>query len=140
MPNRFTRKISELASIHSKFAKLQQLIDTMKAASRRDMDKSTCEDKHLFGVSDITQWGRNADLDVEFIANRDFNEFADNAVQRHFSYRKFVFDYLSKCMNFGDQFAVDFESDLGPIFDYLDQVASNNNAPEFHGIFLYRKR
>ncbi len=140
MPNRFTRKISDLTSKHSKFAKLQLLIDTMKAASRRDMDKSTWEDKHLFRVSDITQWGRNAHLDVEFIANRDFNEFADDAVQRYFSYRKFVFDYLSKCMNFGDQFAVDFESDLGPIFDYLDQVASNNNAPEFHGIFLYRKR
>jgi len=140
MPNRFTKKISDLASTYSKFAKLQLLVDTMKAASRRDLDKSTWEDKHLFRVSDITQWGHNADLDVEFIANRDFNEFADEANQTCFSYRKFVFAYLSKCMNFGDQFALDFESDLGTSFDYLDQVASKNNAPEFHGIVLYRKR
>jgi glycosyltransferase involved in cell wall biosynthesis/ubiquinone/menaquinone biosynthesis C-methylase UbiE len=140
MPNRYTKKISDLASTHSKFAKLQLLIDTMKAATRRDIDKSTWEDKHLFRVSDITQWGRNANLDVEFIANRDFNEFSDDAIQNYFSYRKFVFAYLSKCMNFGDKFALDFESDLGNSFDYLDQVASNNNAPEFYGIFLYRKK
>jgi ubiquinone/menaquinone biosynthesis C-methylase UbiE len=136
MPNRYTRKVSQ----ESHFAKLQLLIDTMKAASRRDIDKSTWEDKHLFKVSDIMKWGHAANLEVEFIANREFNEFADNANVEAFSYRKFIFTYISKCMNYGDQFARDFEADLGTLFDYLDQIAADNNSPEYHGIFIFRKR
>lgn len=136
MPNRYTRKITQ----ESHFARLQLLIDTMKAAARRDIDKSTWEDKHLFKVSDIMKWGHGANLDVEFIANREFNEFADNAENETFSCRKFIFSYISKCMNYGDQFAREFEAELGSSFDYLNQIAENNNAPEYHGIFLFRKR
>ncbi|KJS02862.1 MAG: hypothetical protein VR65_03725 [Desulfobulbaceae bacterium BRH_c16a] len=139
MPNRYTEKISKWAQA-SHFAKLQLLIDTMKASARRDIDKSDWEDKHLFKVSDIMQWGHDANLDVEFIANRELNEFAENVPQIPFSYRYFIFTYISKCMNYGDQFAKDFEADLGSSFDYLDQIAANNNSPEYHGIFLYRKR
>lgn len=136
IPNRYTQKIAQ----ESHFARLQLLIDTMKAAARRDIDKSTWEDKHLFKVSDIMKWGHSANLEVDFIANREFNEFADNADNGTFSYRKFIFAYISKCMNYGDQFARDFEADLGTSFDYLDQIAANNNSPEYHGIFLFRKR
>jgi glycosyltransferase involved in cell wall biosynthesis/ubiquinone/menaquinone biosynthesis C-methylase UbiE len=136
MPNRYTRKVTQ----ESHFVRLQLLIDTMKAAARRDIDKSTWEDKHLFKVSDIMKWGHGANLDVDFIPNREFNEFADNADNETFSYRKFIFTYISKCMNYGDQFARDFEADMGTSFDYLDQIAANNNSPEYHGIFLFRKR
>ncbi|MDH4316867.1 MAG: glycosyltransferase [Desulfobulbaceae bacterium] len=137
---RFGNGVGGWVSRPTNFAKLQLLIDTMKAASRRDIDKSTWEDKHLFKLADILEWGRTSNLDVEFIANRDFNEFADDAEWKTFSYRKFIFAYISKCMNYGDQFARNFEADLGTSFDYLDLVSANNNSPEYHGIFLFRKR
>lgn len=139
IPHSYAEKVSKWALHESHYSKLQLLIDTMKASSRRDIDKTIWEDKHLFKVADILKWGNNANLDVKFVANREFNEFADNASQLPFSYRDFIFTYISKGMNYGDKFARDFEKDLGSSFDYLDQIAANNNSPEYHGIFSFRK-
>ena len=138
--NSMMHRLSKWLELKSDFGRLKLLVDTMKAAANRTIDKSTWEDKHVFRVSDLVRWSERLALEVEFISNREFNDFDKGSRAESFTYREFIHMYIAKCLNYGEDFAAKFCDDLPTIYGYLDKVSSGNNAPHFHGIFILRKK
>lgn len=113
----------------------------MMSYSRRDIDKSSMEDKHLFLPEEVTRWAQNAGLDAEFLPNQEFFQFHDaDKEPGEFSVRHYISAYLHYCMGLDKKVEAEFSRAVAPYALYMDQCSQGGPAPAFHGIFLLRKR
>ena len=59
------------------------LAETMKSYHRRDVDKSSWEDKHIFRPDEMIVWGRNSGLVTHFLPNSTFENYAYSTPPEH---------------------------------------------------------
>jgi ubiquinone/menaquinone biosynthesis C-methylase UbiE len=120
---------------------VQLFLDTMKFYSRRDVDKSLAEDKHLFRVDELMKTGERAGLTVEFLPNKTFYDWmpARDGKPRRPSFVKFFRDYLKYSMSFDDELIGLFDDHLARYCDWVEELAQQGNGPYLHGVFVWKK-
>ena len=85
-----------------------QLAGTMKSYHRRDVDKSTWEDKHVFRPDEMMVWGRDAGLVTHFLPNSTLGSYMhtpEDPDPREMNFRTFMQDYLRYSMGYGEKSA-----------------------------------
>lgn len=122
-------------------AKVQFFVDTMRFYARRDVDKSTAEDKHLFRVDELMRTGATAGLSVEFCSNLTFGHFDSppDAMPAPHNFQDFFFDYLKYCMSFDDELVGLFREHFAPYCQYVKDISANGNGPHLYGVFVCKK-
>lgn len=123
-----------------KIADAQLVANAMLYYSRRDIDKSAMEDKHLFQPEEVLIWGQRAGLETEFLPNLEFNSFKHAGTEPGaFSLRHYISSYLRYCMSLTENVVKEYMSSAAPYIHYIEQCSQGGCAPAFHGIFLLRK-
>jgi 2-polyprenyl-3-methyl-5-hydroxy-6-metoxy-1,4-benzoquinol methylase len=125
----------------SQRASIQLFLDTLKFYCRRDVDKSTAEDKHLFRVDELMKMGERAGLTVDFKPNKTFYDYAPDALESptNHSFIKFFHDYLKYAMRFSDDLMKLFNAHFRSYCQWIEDLAVKGNGPYMNGIFVCRK-
>lgn len=120
---------------------VQLFLDTVKFYSRRDVDKSLAEDKHLFRVDELMKMGEKAGLTVDFLPNKTFYDWTPgrDANPRHPSFVRFFHDYLKFSMSFDDELMKLFNDHLARYCDWIEELAQQGSGPYLHGVFVWKK-
>ena len=120
---------------------IKRFIDTMKFYARRDLDKSTAEDKHLFRVDEIMKISSSAGLSVEFLPNAAYDRYALTAEKRQgpFSFYAFFHDYLKYCMSFDPELTGLFDTHFRNYCGFVEELSASSSPPYMHGVFVCRK-
>jgi ubiquinone/menaquinone biosynthesis C-methylase UbiE len=116
-------------------------LDTMKFYCRRDMDKSTAEDKHIFRVDELLKLGERCGLSLDYCPNRTFYRWSPRRPYNNEpeSFTGFFRDYLKYCMSFNEQFMALFDKYMTPYTAWVEELALQNNGPYMHGVFVFKK-
>ncbi len=117
-------------------------VRSMSFYSRRDVDKTAAEDKHLFRVDEIMKAGERCGLSVQFKANRTYESFIDAPAgqgARGFSYLSFMRGYLKYCMSWDDALMAAFEELMPRHCNVVDEASMGSAGPYLHGVFVCRK-
>jgi ubiquinone/menaquinone biosynthesis C-methylase UbiE len=124
-------------------AKIENFTATIAFYVNRRVDKSKAEDKHLFRVDEVMEFGRRAGMDVHFIPNKALEELARDGVGAKETkpefFSMFLKNYLRYCMSFGPELMDRVEKNLGRYASYLDGLAAAGNCPYMHGVFAAKK-
>jgi ubiquinone/menaquinone biosynthesis C-methylase UbiE len=117
------------------------LAETMKAYHRRDVDKATWEDKHVFRPDEMMVWGRDAGLSTHFLPNTTFEDYAHTTDPEpgRMDFTKFVRDYLHYCMGYGDKSADKIVKAVEPLCGYVAEACGGTREPYLLGTFLLQK-
>jgi glycosyltransferase involved in cell wall biosynthesis/SAM-dependent methyltransferase len=117
------------------------LAETMKSYHRRDVDKSSWEDKHIFRPDEMIVWGRNSGLVTHFLPNSTFENYAYSTPPNigRMDFEKFVRDYLHYCMGFGEANAASIAKAGKPYLQYVTEACRGTSEPYLLGIFLLQK-
>jgi len=121
---------------------LQQLrvfTDTVKFYCRRDLDKATAEDKHLFRVSELADQGRACGLQLQFFPNAAFSDYAPPYLTEYETFSVFFLNYLQYCMLFDAEFLKHIRRHLKPQLKFLDDCYRSHVGPVVTGVFLFTK-
>jgi hypothetical protein len=120
---------------------IQDFCQTMQFYLRRDVDKSTAEDKHLFRVDEIMKWGAQCGLSTSFFANAALPQFVHSTpgASTPFDIYKFFKQYLQYCMNFGPDLIAAFDREFAPYVKFVQDSAAGWSGPHFSGVFLCKK-
>jgi len=122
--------------------RVQSFIGGMKFLSRRDMDKSRYEDKHLIRPEEIMVMGRRAGLDVDFLPNSTYAQWAaapDGVLPPPCSFSVFAMTYLEHLMRFPPDLVATIRETFVPYFTLLDDLQRANSGPAARGVFICRK-
>jgi len=116
-------------------------LDTMKFYCRRDLDKATAEDKHIFRVDELLKLGERCGLSLDYCPNRTFYRWSPRRPYNNDpeSFTGFFRDYLKYCMSFDEKFMSLFEKHLAPYTAWVEELALANNGPYMHGVFVFKK-
>jgi ubiquinone/menaquinone biosynthesis C-methylase UbiE len=117
------------------------LAETMKAYHRRDVDKTTWEDKHLFRPDEMMTWAAAAGLTSTYIPNGRFESYAHSATPElpPVNFEIFFENYLNFCMGYGPESAAAITAQARPLCAYLEAACSGTQEPALLGIFLLTK-
>lgn len=137
LPSLARARGTPLSSEHERT--VQFFVDTMEFYSRRDTDKSTAEDKHLFRVDELMSLGARHGLRTHFFANRGFESFVVPGADPGFSFARFFAMYAEKCMSWPPELMEAFESCLTPHLQFLERSSLGGAAPYCNGVFIGRK-
>jgi 2-polyprenyl-3-methyl-5-hydroxy-6-metoxy-1,4-benzoquinol methylase len=119
---------------------IQQLTETMRFYARRDMDKSGCEDKHLFRVDDLMRICQKCGLRLEMFPNRilaDIEHRHEPLPERYFE--RFYFDYLKYAMAWDPELIGLFERHCKKYFDFFTVLGTGGAMPYTYGTFVCQK-
>jgi ubiquinone/menaquinone biosynthesis C-methylase UbiE len=117
------------------------LAETMKAYHRRDVDKSTWEDKHVFRPDEMIVWGRDAGLIAHFLPNSTFETYAHTTDPEPgaMDFERFLRDYLQYCMGYGAASAEKITKAVQPLCRYVAEACGGTREPYLLGTFLLQK-
>jgi hypothetical protein len=110
--------------------------------ARRDVDKTSAEDKHLFGVGEMIEIGRRAGFEVRAFPNCSFDfwnqpeegrRHADDFFSRSFR------GYLEHVIGFGPEFGELWARTLGETSAFVDRCALGGTAPHHYASFICHK-
>jgi ubiquinone/menaquinone biosynthesis C-methylase UbiE len=119
---------------------VQGFADTMKFYARRDLDKSSAEDKHLFRVDELMKLGEGGGLSVTFLPNTTYDALSENAANPgRDTFAHFFRQYARYCMSWDDALMERFDTLLAPHAQYLDEASAGASGPYLHGVFVCRK-
>lgn len=121
-------------------ARIRLFSDAMAFYARRDVDKSTAEDKHLFRVDEVMTIGARAGLDVRFTANRGYEDFDPDGRRRTFSFSAFFREYAMNCMSWSPELMNAFDECIAPYTSFVERSSGGGSGPYFHGVFMCHKR
>ncbi len=142
--------------------KVDEFVQTMQFYTRRDVDKSGAEDKHVFRVDEIMEVGAECGLRVKFHPNVGFRYFAvpegDRAGGKGFKaemkralnrkyrkvtgrypegvFRRFSRTYVRGCMGWDAALMEVFERCMGPYCDQVDVSTRGGRPPYLSGVFV----
>lgn len=122
--------------------RIQYFIASMQFYSRRDVDKSLAEDKHLFRPDELMAIGREMGLSLTHYPNwrMTISEEANLRSRQGFFFRFFA-DYIFYCMDWPKEFAREAATVMKPYFQYFEPIESGeNSAPYCFGTFVFTKR
>jgi len=121
-------------------ADIQIFADTMKFYARRDVDKSACEDKHLFRPDELMRVCHECGMDLQLFPNRVFADIdhRDEPLDPKY-FERFYYAYLKYALAW-DQDLIDvFERYGTKYLDYFSQLMPAGAAPHTYGTFLCKK-
>jgi ubiquinone/menaquinone biosynthesis C-methylase UbiE len=121
--------------------KVELFANSMKYYSRRDVDKTKAEDKHLFRVDELMTTGRGCGLDVTFLPNTAYENFeSPGARPNPDAFTPFFRGYARYCMSWDESLMRLFDQHLLPYCRYVEEASSGGSGPYLHGVFVCRKR
>lgn len=118
---------------------LAQLTDAIKFYCRRDVDKKIAEDKHLFNSHEIADCGAAHGLQLRFLPNATFADYAPPFEPEFVSFSVFFMNYLQFCMLFEAEFLKEIRRHLKPQLKYIDDCYRHHVGPAITGVFLLIK-
>jgi SAM-dependent methyltransferase len=118
---------------------LRSLTETMMFYCRRDLDKRTAEDKHLFRVHELSDLGHAHGLHLRFFPNATFSDYAPPFLPQFESFSVFFMNYLQYCMLFDAEFLRHIRRHLKPQMKYIDDCYRSHIGPTITGVFLLTK-
>ena len=118
---------------------LRVFTDTVKFYCRRDLNKATAEDKHLFRVHELTDLGRTYGLQLQFFPNAAFSDYTPPYLPEFETFSAFFLNYLQYCMLFDVEFLKHIRRHLKPQLKYLDDCYRSHVGPVVTGVFLFKK-
>lgn len=123
-------------------AHVDRFAASMKYYSRRDVDKTKAEDKHLFRVDELMRWGSACGLEVEFRPNVAYETFSAPPAERPApdAFTPFFRGYARYCMSWDEGLMRLFDEHLVPFCRYVEEIKGPGGPPYLHGVFLCRKR
>lgn len=120
-------------------SKVDDFANAMAFYSRRDVDKSQAEDKHLFRADEVMVMGRRHGFEVNFDPNISF-EFADltpTPARRAFSHS--FRSYARYCMSWDESMMSLFDRHIAPYSKLIDTASGGSSGPHLDGVFICRK-
>lgn len=118
---------------------VDQFSGSMKHYARRDIDKSTSEDKHLFRVDEIMRTGAACGLDVQFLANTTFEQQTLSPLPPPDRFARFFRNYARYCMSWDEAMLGLFDRFLSPYMEVVETASLGGGGPYMHGVFVCRK-
>jgi SAM-dependent methyltransferase len=124
-------------------------VDAMKFYANRTIDKSSCEDKHLFRVDELMKTLERVGLTLDFYPNLVFSHFRSMeflssanvaAMKNSFSFSNFFYNYLKYCMQFNEEILALISEHFIQYCTFLDEISSTGNAPYSNGVFVCQKK
>jgi SAM-dependent methyltransferase len=113
---------------------------SMEYYARRDLDKTSAEDKHLFRVDELMRTGSACGLEVEFLANMTYDVFSLPREQRRpDGFTAFFRAYAQYCMAWDEALMARFDEHLAPYCRFVDAASAGASGPYLHGLFMCRK-
>jgi SAM-dependent methyltransferase len=115
--------------------------NSMAFYSRRDVDKSQAEDKHLFRVDEIMATAAGHGLATEFLPNTVYEAF-ENPGRSHppDAFGPFFRGYAKFCMAWDDQLMSLFDRYLAPKCRFVEEASRGGSGPYLHGVFICTRR
>lgn len=111
--------------------------------SRRDVDKTNAEDKHLLRADEMVELGRRSGFDVRAHGNcsyaglhfpRPEDRVTADMFSRHFR------GYLENVIGFGAEFGELWDRTLSDTAAFVDRCAAGGTGPHYLATFVCRKR
>ena len=126
---------------------VQLFVDTMKFYADRTVDKSTCEDKHIFRVDELMAKATENNMSLSFYPNVSLASFKpikskDDLLELKnlpFSFSKFFISYVKYCMQFEQGLVDKITNHLMPYLSTLDEIAAKGSSPYTTGVFVFKK-
>jgi len=120
---------------------IQTFVDAMKFYARRDLDKSECEDKHLFRPDELMRICDDHGLRLELFPNRTFGELhMRNEPLAGCYFERFYFDYLKYSMAWDQELINLFDRYGRKYLEYFAPLAAGGATPYTYGTFLCKKK
>ncbi len=121
-------------------ADIQIFADTMKFYARRDVDKSTCEDKHLFRPDELMRISYECGMHLQLFPNRVFADIHHRNEPLDAKYfERFYYDYMKYALAWDQDLLDVFERYGKKYLDYFLQLMPAGAAPYTYGTFLCKK-
>jgi ubiquinone/menaquinone biosynthesis C-methylase UbiE len=121
-------------------ADIQSFVDTMRFYARRDLDKSACEDKHLFRPDELMALCREYGMQLEFFSNRVFAAIQHrNEPLPEQYFERFYYDYLKYAMAWDQDLVSLFERYGKKYLEYFAPLVAGGATPYTYGTFLCKK-
>ena len=118
---------------------LQGFTDTVKFYCRRDIDKATAEDKHLFTPHEMADFGAEHGLHLRFFPNATFSDYAPGGQPDFINFSVFFLNYLQYCMMFDPEFLKLIRRHLKSQLKFMDDCYRSHVGPAITGVFLLKK-
>lgn len=121
---------------------LELFRQTMHFQPRRDVNKSTAEDKHAFRPWELMEQAGSAGMSGRFFPNAGVDQFhpgAPSGTFGAFSLLTMLENYLKYCMNFGESFTPLFRGPLQKYLNLLDDLSQMGDGIAVSGIFIAQK-
>jgi ubiquinone/menaquinone biosynthesis C-methylase UbiE len=122
--------------------RINHFVHTMQFYSRRDIDKSQAEDKHLFRPDELMVTGRTMNLELSHYPNWRMTmspEANENARSGYF--QRFFADYVHYCMDWPKDFSLRVADATRKYFRFFEPLETGGNTtPACFGTFVFTKR
>lgn len=118
---------------------VQDFTDTVKFYCRRDIDKKTAEDKHLFTPHEMADFGALHGLQLRFFPNATFADFTGQGAPAFENFSVFFLSYLQFCMLFDAALLKLIRRHLKAQLKYIDDCYPSHVGPAVTGVFLLQK-
>lgn len=116
-------------------------VNSMKYYSRRDVDKTTAEDKWLFRVDELAAQASAAGMTMDFRANMAFEYYAPRAEgtpgPEPDAFTPFFRNYARYCMSWDEGMMRVFDEHMPAYCGFIE--ALRGAQPHLHGVFVCRK-
>lgn len=122
--------------------RIRILTATMQFYCRRDIDKSTAEDKHLFRPDELMVSGRAVNLELTHFPNWRFTSTrAQNELGYTGHFYRFFASYIESCMSWPPDFARRVAEVTRKYFEFFAPLeTAGQTTPYCFGTFVFRKR
>ena len=120
---------------------VQHFVDTMQFYSRRDVDKSGAEDKHLFRADELMVTGREMGLELSHYPNWRMTMSPEANVQNRIGYfQRFFSEYIRYCMGWEVEFSARVAVATQKYFQFFEPLeTAGNTTPSCFGTFVFTK-
>jgi SAM-dependent methyltransferase len=120
-------------------AKLDEFTETVKFCCNRDIDKTHAEDKHFFSPYNLGELGASFGLNLKFLPNAAFRDFAPPHLPSFHCFSNFFLIYLEFCMSFAPEFMEQIRLHLKDQLRFIDECYRAHPGPAITGVFLLHK-
>lgn len=119
--------------------RVASFVGTMQRYARRDIDKSQCEDKHLFRVDELMATGRDCGLVVRVLANTSFDAQRFGLRANVHRFGQFFRDYALHCLSWDADLLRLFDRFIAPHSTFVEEASSGGSGPYLNGVFVCKK-
>ncbi|MBL8235812.1 MAG: class I SAM-dependent methyltransferase [Bryobacterales bacterium] len=122
--------------------RINHFISTMQFYSRRDIDKSQAEDKHLFRPDELMATGREFGLELTHYPNWRMTMSPEgNERARAGYFQRFFAEYVRYCMDWPEDFSKRVAEATRKYFRFFEPLETGGNTtPACFGTFVFTKR